>query len=141
MQSDADRAPWRRGDDSVPSQSAEIEELRAGAAESAGDTPARRPIVSAMTEDPIIQRIESFRCPRGQLLAERSNRGYTLYRASSGALVARPRPTGQDDRVEVLYYSLWKERWTKAGPFRRTILLLDQALKFIASEDIFWAIQ
>ena len=42
-----------------------------------------------MTDDPIIQRIESFRCRRGQLLAERRNRGYTLNRASSGALVAR----------------------------------------------------
>jgi hypothetical protein len=35
-----------------------------------------------MAEDPIIQRIESFRCRRGQLFAERRNRGYTLYRAS-----------------------------------------------------------
>ncbi|MGO9729963.1 hypothetical protein [Mycobacterium sp.] len=94
-----------------------------------------------MTEDPIIQRIESFRCRRGQLLAERRNRGYTLYRASSGTPVARLRPTGQDDRVEVLYYSLWKERRTKAGPFGRTVPPLDQALRFIASEDIFWAIQ
>jgi hypothetical protein len=42
-----------------------------------------------MTDDPIIQRIESFRCRRGQLLAERRNRGYTPNRASSGALVAR----------------------------------------------------
>ena len=85
-----------------------------------------------MAEDPIIQRIESFRCRRGQLFAERRNRGYTLYRASSGALVARLRPTGQDDRVEVLYWSLWKERWTNAGPFGRTVLPLNQALKFIA---------
>jgi hypothetical protein len=77
--------------------------------------------------DPIIQRIENFHCRRGQLLAERRNRGYTLYRASSGALVARLRPTGQDDRVEVLYWSLWKERWSKTGPFGRTILPLDQA--------------
>ena len=90
--------------------------------------------------DPIIQRIETFHCRRGQLRAERRNRGYTLYRASSGALVARLRPTAQDDRVEVLYGSLWKERWTTTGPFGRTILPLDQALKFIASEDIFWAI-
>ncbi len=94
-----------------------------------------------MTEDPIIQRIESFRCRRGQLLAERRNRGYTLYRANSGAPVARLQPTGQDDRAEVRYYSLWKERWTNAGPFGRTVLPLDQALKFIASEHIFWAIQ
>jgi hypothetical protein len=107
--------------------------------------PARCSIVNATASDPIIQRIERFRYRRGQLLAERRNRGYTLYRASSGALVARLRPTGQDagqdDRVEVLYWSLWKERWTTAGPFGRTVLPLDQALKFIAAEDIFWAIQ
>lgn len=89
--------------------------------------------------DPIIQRIESFRCRRGRLLAERRNRGYTLYRAGSGTPLARLRPTGQNDRVEVLYWSLWKERWTNAGPFGRTVLPLDEALRFIASEDIFWA--
>ena len=89
--------------------------------------------------DPIIQRIEDFRCRRGRLAAERRNRGYTLYSATSGVPVARLRPTGQADRVEVLYWSLWKERWTKAGPFGRTILPIDDALRFIASEDIFWA--
>ena len=91
--------------------------------------------------DPIIQRIESFPCRHGQLLAERRSRGYTLYRASSGAPVARLRPTGQADRVEVLYWSLWSETWKSAGPFGRTVLPLDQALQFIASEDIFWAIR
>jgi hypothetical protein len=94
-------------------------------------------IVNAMADDPIIQRIESFRCRRGQLFAEHRNRGYTIYRASSGALVARLRPTGQDDRVEVLYWSLWKERWARAGPFGRTVLPLDQALKFIAPRTSF----
>ena len=58
---------------------------------------------------------------------------------ASGVPVARLRPTGQADRVEVLYWSLWKERWTSAGPFGRTILPIDDALRFIASEDIFWA--
>ena len=89
--------------------------------------------------DPVIQRIESFRCRRGALLAERRNRGYTLYHASSGTPVARLRPAGPDDRVEVLYWSLWKERWTKAGPFGRTVASIDDALRFIATEDIFWA--
>jgi hypothetical protein len=89
--------------------------------------------------DPITERIESFACRRGRLLVERRNRGYTLTHAASGAPVARLRPTGRDDRVEVLYWSLWKERWTSAGPFGRTILPLDDALQFIASEDIFWA--
>jgi hypothetical protein len=70
--------------------------------------------------DPIIQRIEAFRCCRGALHAERRNRGYTLYHAGSGAPLARFRLTGEEDRVEVLYWSLWKERWVKAGPFGRT---------------------
>jgi hypothetical protein len=89
--------------------------------------------------DPIIQRIESFRCRRGPLLAERRNRGYTLYHASSGAPVARLRSVDQDDRVEVLYWSLRKERWTNTGPFGRSVLSIDDALQFIATEDIFWA--
>jgi len=96
-------------------------------------------MLAGMT-DPIIQRIEGFRCRRGRMHAERRNRGYTLSRAGSGAPVARLCPTGQDGRFEVLYWSLWKERWTSAGPFGRTVLPLDEALRFIASEDIFWAI-
>jgi hypothetical protein len=89
--------------------------------------------------DSFIERIENFACRRGRLLAERRNRGYTLTHAVSGAPVARLRPTGRDDRVDVLYWSLWRERWTSAGPFGKTILPLDDALQFIASEDIFWA--
>jgi hypothetical protein len=89
--------------------------------------------------DPIIQRIEAFRCGRGQLFAERRNRGYTLYHANSGAPVARLRPTGRDDRVEVLYWSLSVERWKAAGPFGRTVLSLDDALQYIEAEVIFWA--
>jgi hypothetical protein len=91
--------------------------------------------------DLIIQRIEGFHCRRGRLHAERRNRGYTIYRTSTGAPVARLRPTGQGDRVEVLYWSLWKERWASAGTFGRTVLPLEDALRFIASEDIFWAVR
>jgi hypothetical protein len=89
--------------------------------------------------DAIIQHIEHFRCPRGDLFAERRNRGYTIYDASSGAPVARLRPTGTDGRFEILYWSLWKGRWAPTGPFGRTILSIDDALQFIAHEDIFWA--
>ena len=98
-----------------------------------------RLMLTAM-DDPIIQRIECFRCSRGTLHAERRNRGYTLYRARSGALVARLRPTGSDHRFEVLYWSLWKDRWASTGPFGRTVLSIDDALRFIAHEDIFWVI-
>jgi hypothetical protein len=90
-------------------------------------------------DDPIIQCVEQFRCSRGALFAERRNRGYTLYDAGSGAPVARLRPTGHEDRFEVLYWSPWKERWTSTGPFERTVLSINDALQFIAYEDIFWA--
>jgi hypothetical protein len=96
-----------------------------------------RPLVLTAMDDPIVQRIECFRCSRGTLHAERRNRGYTLYRARSGALVARLRPTGSDDRFEVLYWSLWKHRWASTGPFGRTVLSVDDALRFIAHDDIF----
>ncbi len=55
------------------------------------------------------------------------------------APVARLRPTANEDRFEVLYWSLWKERWASTGPFGRTVLALDDALQCIAYEDIFWA--
>jgi hypothetical protein len=95
------------------------------------------PLAGCTAADPIIQRIESFHCLRGRLLAEHRSRGYTLYRASAGAPVARLRPIGRADRVEVLYWSLWSETWKKVGPFGRTVLPLDEALQFIVSEDIF----
>lgn len=88
--------------------------------------------------DAIIQKIEQFQCSRGVLFAERRSRGYTLYDAGSGAPVARLRPAGTEGRFEVLYWSLWRERWVSAGPFGRTVLSIDEALQFIAHEDIFW---
>jgi hypothetical protein len=88
--------------------------------------------------DAIIQKIEEFRCSRGVFHAERRNRGYTLYDEGSGAPVARLRPTGSEGRFEVLFWSLWKERWADTGPFGRTVLSIDDALQFIAQEDIFW---
>lgn len=89
--------------------------------------------------DPIVQRIEAFQCRRGPLLAERRNSGYTLYHATSGRPVARLRPARREDRFEVLYWSLWKEQWTRPGPLGRAVLSIDRALEFIANEDIFWA--
>lgn len=88
--------------------------------------------------DAIIQYVEDFRCARGVLFAERRNRGYTLYDAASGAPVARLRPTAREGWFDVLFWSLWKERWASTGPFVRTVLSIDEALQFIPHEDIFW---
>jgi len=88
--------------------------------------------------DAIIQQIEQFQCPRGALFAKCRNQGYTLYDVGSGVPVARLRPAGNEGGFEVLYWSLWKERWASTGPFGRIILSIDDALQFIAREDIFW---
>ena len=90
--------------------------------------------------DGTVQRIERFPFTRGGVVVERRNRGYSLYHAASGAPVARLRPNADHDRLEVLYWSLGKEGWSPTGPFGRTVLPLEDALRFIASEDIFWAL-
>ena len=58
----------------------------------------------------------------------------------AGAPVARLRPDSDSDHVEVLDWSLRTDRWSPTGPFGRTILPLDQALRFIAAEAIFWTL-
>ena len=92
-----------------------------------------------MASDEVLLRIERFRFPRGPVCAERRNRGYSLHHAETGAPIARLRPTGRSDRMEILHWSSWKERWAPAGPFGGTILPLDEALAVIAHEPIFWA--
>ena len=49
-------------------------------------------------------------------------------------------PDARARDVEVLYWSAWKERWAATGPFGGTILPVDEALHFIAHEDIFWVL-
>jgi hypothetical protein len=90
--------------------------------------------------DAIIRRIEHFAFPQGAVRAERRNCGYTLTHAATGAPVARLCPDSDNEHVEVLYWSLRTNRWSPTGPFGRTILPLDQALRFIAAEAIFWTL-
>lgn len=90
--------------------------------------------------DHVIQRTEGFPFSRGAVQVERRNRGYSIYHAASGAPVARLRPDPAGSHFEVLYWSLGKDGWASTGPFGRTVLPLDQALRFIAAEDIFWTL-
>jgi hypothetical protein len=93
---------------------------------------------SLMLDDEIIQRIERFAFRRAPVAAERRNKGYTLLHAETGAPIARLRPIGRDDQMEILYWS-WKQHWAPVGPFGRTVAPLDEALRIIAFEPIFWA--
>jgi hypothetical protein len=92
-----------------------------------------------MTDEDIIQFIENFKFRAGPVAVERRNRGFTLIHAETRAPIARLRPVGRDDLVEILYWSLWKERWVPFGPFGRSAALVEQAACIIAEASIFWA--
>jgi len=89
--------------------------------------------------DADIRLIESFKFRRGAVFVERRNRGYTLMHGQTGAPVARLRPYGRDSLVELLYWSLSKQRWEPFGPFGKTVVPVDDALNIIAANSIFWA--
>ncbi len=92
-----------------------------------------------MTEDDI-KLIESFKFRRGSVFTERRARGYTLVHGQTGTPVARLRPFGRDNLVELFYWSLDKQRWAPFGPFGKTVVPIDEALNIIAANAIFWAV-
>ena len=61
--------------------------------------------------------------------------------AASHSFMPQPatRPIGRDDLVDILYWSLWKERWVPFGPFGRTAAPVEQAVRIISEASIFWA--
>jgi len=93
---------------------------------------------AAVMHDDIIQQIEHFRFRRAHVTAEWRNKGYTLFAVETGRPIARLRPIGRDALMELFYWSLRKERWRPLGPFGQTIVPLDEALRIIAGEPIFW---
>ena len=92
-----------------------------------------------MTNDDIIQLIETFDFDAGPVVVERRNRGFTLIHAETGVPIARLRPIGRDDLVDILYWSLWKERCAPFGSFGRTAAPIEQAMRIIAKAAIFRA--
>jgi hypothetical protein len=92
-----------------------------------------------MKDDDIIRLIENFKFDAGPVAVERRNRGFTLIHAETGVPIARLRPIGRDDLVDILYWSLWKERWVPFGPFGRTATPVEQAVRIVSEAAIFWA--
>ena len=81
-------------------------------------------------------RVAAYPFPRGGVEVVRANRGYTLYSRRTNGPVARLRPTGEGDEVQVLW---WRgQAWATPGDFGPLIMPLDQALEFIATKDFFW---
>jgi hypothetical protein len=90
----------------------------------------------AARPDPMRERIAAHVFPRAGVEVVRANRGYTLHSRRTGGPVARLRPTGQADAVQVLWWR--REAWSPPGDFGPVTLPLDQALEFIATEGFFW---
>src|SRR3954470_13116505 len=86
--------------------------------------------------DAMRERIAAPPWPRGGVAVTRANRGYTLYSRRTGGPVARLRPTGKADNVQVLWWC--REAWATPGDFGPLILPLDKALDFVATEGFFW---
>ncbi len=89
------------------------------------------------THDPMRERIEAFNHARGGgVRVNKAGRGYTLVSGRTGLPLARLRPTGDSDKVQVLWWN--GQRWGASGPFGIATMTLDPALNYIASDPTFW---
>ncbi len=87
--------------------------------------------------DPMRERIEAFNQARGGgVVVQKAGRGYSLKSERTGAPLARLKPTGDADKVQVLWWD--GQRWAAPGPFGIATMPLDAALNYIASEPHFW---
>ena len=87
--------------------------------------------------DALLERIEAFHhAASGEVVVRKAARGYSLFSARTGAPIARLRPTGEADKVQVLWWN--GERWGASGPFGIVTMPLDEALDYIATEPAFW---
>jgi hypothetical protein len=90
--------------------------------------------------DDILARIEAFNTEQGGgVLVQKAGRGYSLVREDTGKPVARLRPTGTGDQVEVMWWS-HRDKWDQIGDFGPMVLSLEEALDYIAKDplDCFW---
>ena len=98
--------------------------------------PAGEITVMALRTDDLRDRIAAYAFPRGGVEVVRASRGFTLYSRRTDGPVARLRPTGDGDKVQVMW---WRgTAWAAPGDFGPVVMPLDQALQFIATEGFFW---
>ena len=73
------------------------------------------------------------------VLIRKANKGYSLFRADNGKPVARLRPTGKKDQVEVMWWS-HRDKWDQIGDFGPMLMPLEEALHYIARNAMgcFW---
>ena len=90
--------------------------------------------------DNILARIEAFNQAKGGgVIIRRAAKGYSLFREDNGRSIARLRPTGKGDWVEVMWRS-HRDKWDQIGDFGPMVMPLDEALAYINKDPIgcFW---
>jgi hypothetical protein len=98
--------------------------------------PTQEITMAAIRTDAIRDHIVAYPFPRGGVEVVRANRGYTLYSRCTDGPVARLHPTGDGDKVQVMW---WRgTAWAAPGDFGPVIMPINQALEFIATESFFW---
>ena len=91
-----------------------------------------------MNNDDIVLRIEAFDAANGGGVGWYEDKGaYHLYLLATDAPIARLKPTGKGDSVRISYWS-HRRRWADIGDMGGCVLLLDQALDYIATNEVFW---
>lgn len=90
-----------------------------------------------MGADAMLEHIEGFNFARGGgVIVRKVARGYTLLSERTGAPIVRFQPTGDGDKVKVLWWN--GKSWGASGPFGVATMPLDQALDYVANEPDFW---
>jgi hypothetical protein len=90
--------------------------------------------------DTILERINAFnQAHGGGVIIKHIRGGYSLFDEDDGSPVARLRPTGNADEVEILWWS-HRDKWENIGEFGGVILPLSEALEYIAEDPdgCFW---
>ena len=91
-------------------------------------------------EDPVLKRILAFNDAKGGgVVVRKAARGYSLFQEDNGRPVARLRPTGKGDMVEVMWWS-HRDKWDQIGDFGPLVTPLDKALDYVSRDPmgIFW---
>lgn len=90
--------------------------------------------------DEMLARIEAYNEAKGGgVVIQKASKGYSLFREDNGRPIARLRPTGKGDQVEVMWWS-HRDKWDQIGDFGPMVMSLDEALEYVAKDPIgcFW---
>ena len=88
----------------------------------------------------MLDRIMAFsEAKGGGVLIEKRSHGYSLFREDNGRPIARLRPSGKGDLVEVMWWS-HRDKWEQIGDLGPMVMPLEEALDYISKDPtgIFW---